>query len=79
LAALGQKTEPQPSSSKKGRIFEVFLKRRQKTYNTGIFEAKWPYVQTMAKTKDAAVQTDPEDFGAVRAKLQELREFMEGR
>lgn len=32
-----------------------------------------------AKTKDAAVQTDPEDFGAVRAELRELREFMEGR
>jgi hypothetical protein len=54
LAALGQKTEPQPSSSKKGRIFEVFLKRQQKMYNTGIFEAKWPYVQTMVSTTPLA-------------------------
>jgi hypothetical protein len=47
LAASGQKKRPRPSTLEKGRIFEVFLRRQKKTYNTGIIEAKWPYVQTM--------------------------------
>jgi hypothetical protein len=44
LAALEQKPEPRPSTLGNGHIFELFLRRQQKTYDTGIFEAKWPYV-----------------------------------